>query len=63
LDESLIKSPGINDKTNSDDQIEIDDGFLIESSSDLKKVTNDTLLEKMKCNLKEALKAASGKID
>jgi HK97 family phage prohead protease len=64
LDESLIiNSPGINEKTNSDDQIEIDDELLIKSSDDFKKVTNDSLLEKMKCNLKEALKAASGKID
>lgn len=62
LDESLIISPGIDEKTNSDDQIEIDDSFLTDSS-EVKKIANDTLLEKMKCNLKEALKSVSGKID
>lgn len=62
LDESLI-NPGSNDKTNSDEFIEIDDDLLDGSKADVKDAVNETLVEKLKRSLKEAIHSASGKID
>ena len=63
LDESLIKSPDGDSKTDLDTIIEIDETLFEESKSDLKDVVNVTLSDTLRKSLREALRSVSGKID